>query len=354
MNNIEKIKAAVRDSALDAIMITSPPNRLYATGFESSAGLAVVTANDAWFFTDSRYHEAAGNTIEGCIGGLVGGQETYTGKLSGIIAAHGLKILGFEDEAMTHAEYMTWSGKLDVSLEPAQDLLTALRAVKSRADLDGMIRAQRLAEEAFIEVLPLISTDMTEKELAAELIYRFLKLGAENVSFEPIVVSGVRSSMPHGVPTDARISKGFLTIDFGVKLDGWCSDTTRTLCVGEPDAEMRRVYDTVLRAQTAGIEATRAGVPGSEVDGAARRVIEEAGYGAYFGHGFGHGLGLEVHEAPNAAPSNGNPLPEGAVISAEPGIYLPGRYGVRIEDVLYVTRDGCENLTKLPKEISVV
>jgi Xaa-Pro aminopeptidase len=193
---------------------------------------------------------------------------------------------------------------------------------------------------------------MTEKELAAALIYRFLKLGAENVSFEPIVVSGVRSSMPHGVPTDARISKGFLTIDFGVKLDGWCSDTTRTLCVGEPDAEMRRVYDTVLRAQTAGIEATRAGVPGSEVDGAARRVIEEAGYGAYFGHGFGHGLGLEVHEAPNAAPSNGNPLPEGAVISAEPGIYLPGRYGVRIEDVLYVTRDGCENLTKLPKEIS--
>ena len=354
MNNAEKIKAAVKDSALDAILITSQANRLYATGFTSSAGIALVTADKAWFFTDSRYYEAAANQIQGVDVALVGGTETYGKKINEIIAESGIKTLGFEEESVTYAEYNMWHEKLEAPLEPAQTLLTDLRAIKSREDLDGLIRAQRLAEQAFEQVLPIISTDITEKELAAELIYRFLKLGAEDVSFDPIVVSGVRSSMPHGVPTDAFISRGFLTIDFGVKLGGWCSDTTRTICIGGYDSEMRRVYDTVLSAQAAGIEAVKAGVPGSEIDGAARRVIEAAGYGPYFGHGFGHGLGLEVHEAPNAAPSNKDGIPAGAVISAEPGIYLPGRYGVRIEDVLYVTPDGCENLTKLPKELLVV
>ncbi len=354
MNTIEKIKTAVKNSGIDAVMITSPANRLYASGFSSSAGLALATAEKAWFFTDSRYFEAAQNEIEGFDVELIAGEETYGGKINEIISQYGIGTLGFEDECVTFAEFKRWSARLEARLEASQTLLTALRAVKNREELDGMIKAQRLAEKAFGEVLPLISTDITEKELAAELVYRFLRLGAENVSFDPIVVSGVRSSMPHGVPTDARIGKGFLTIDFGVKLDGWCSDTTRTLCVGGYDAEMRRVYETVLKAQAAGIAAVRADVPGSEIDGAARRVISEAGYGAYFGHGFGHGLGLEVHESPNAAPSNRGGIPAGAVISAEPGIYIPGRYGVRIEDVLYVTPNGCENLTKLPKELLVI
>jgi Xaa-Pro aminopeptidase len=354
MNNADKIQAALKAAGLEAILITSPVNRLYATGFASSAGMALITADRAWFLTDSRYIEAAACQIRGFDIQLVAGKETYEKKINDIVNANGVGALGFEDESVTYSEYKQWSGVLNIRLEAAQSLLTRLRAVKSRADLEGMILAQRLAEKAFEQLLPLISTDVTEKELAAELIYRFLKLGAEGASFEPIVVSGVRSSMPHGVPTDAHISKGFLTIDFGVKKDGWCSDTTRTLCVGEPDAEMRRVYHTVLSAQTAGIEAARAGVPGSEIDGAARRVIAEAGYGGYFGHGFGHGLGLEVHEAPNAAPSNKNGIPEGAVISAEPGIYMPGRYGVRIEDVLYVTQNGSENLTNLPKALLVV
>ena len=354
MNNTEKIKAALKASGLDAIMITSDANRLFAAGFESSAGLVLVTAEKAWFFTDSRYYEAAGNIITGMDVELVGGGVTYSGRLNELIAEYGIKRLGFEDEAVTFNSYEAWSERLEASLEAAQDILTALRSVKSREDLEAMIKAQRLAEKAFEEVLPLITTDITEKELAAELIYRFLKLGAQDVSFQPIVVSGVRSSMPHGVPSDARIQQGFLTIDFGVKLDGWCSDTTRTLCVGGCSDEMRAVYDTVLTAQIAGIEAVKAGVPGSEIDGAARRVISQAGYGAYFGHGFGHGLGLEVHEAPNAAPSFKDGIPEGAVISAEPGIYLPGKYGVRIEDVLYVTQNGSENLTKLPKELLVL
>lgn len=354
MTNTEKIKAALKDGGLDAVLITSPVNRLYATGFSSSDGAAVITCDKAWYFTDSRYIEAAAAEICGFDVSMVGAGETYISKINSLIAEFGIKTLGFESESVTYAEYKRWSAKLNVRLEAAQPLLTKLRTVKSREDLNGMIKAQRLAEKAFKEVVQLISTDITEKELAAELIYRFLKLGAEDISFQPIVVSGVRSSLPHGVPTDMRIGKGFLTIDFGVKKNGWCSDTTRTLCVGEPDDEMRRVYDTVLSAQAAGINAAKAGTPGCDIDGAARRVIEKAGYGKYFGHGFGHGLGLKVHEAPNAAPSNKNGIPEGAVISAEPGIYIPGRYGVRIEDVLYVTQNGCENLTKLPKELLVI
>jgi Xaa-Pro aminopeptidase len=354
MNNIDKIKAAVKNSEADAMMITSESNRLYATGFHSTAGVAFVTAEKAWFFTDSRYIEAAANGIRGAEVLSVDREETYSKRINKIIADYDVKKVGFEDESLTYAEYTDWSTRLTVKLLPSQRLLTDLRAVKSRHDLESMIKAQRLAEKSYEEILPLISGKITEKELAAELVCRFLKNGADDKSFDPIVVSGVRSSMPHGVPTDAYIGKGFLTIDFGVKLDGWCSDTTRTICVGKPDDEMTRMYETVLSAQLAGIAAAKAGVRGSEIDGAARRVITDAGYGQYFGHGFGHSLGLEVHETPSASPSNDGEIHEGAVISAEPGIYIPGRYGVRIEDVIFITKDGCENITNLPKTLLIV
>lgn len=354
MNNIEKIKAAVRAGELDALLITGEANRLYATGFHSSAGVAVVRGDSAWFFTDSRYIEAATAAIENAQVLMVDREETYSKRINRIIADSGIKTLGFEDASVTYADYAEWSSKLTAKLQAATSVLTGLRAVKSREDLDGLIAAQRISEKAFEEILPLVSDRITERELAAELVYRMVKNGADDKSFDPIVVSGVRSSMPHGVPTDARIGKGFLTIDFGAKKNGWCSDTTRTLCVGKPDEEMVRIYDTVLQAQLAGIAAVRAGVKGSAIDGAARRVIEEAGCGTFFGHGFGHGLGLEVHETPNAAASNEKEIPAGAVISAEPGIYLPGRYGVRIEDVVFVTESGCENITNLPKGLTIV
>lgn len=354
MNNIEKIKAAVKNSEADALMITSESNRLYATGFHSTAGVAIITSDKAWFFTDSRYVEAAQQQISNAVVLIADRDETYSKRINKIILDEDIKTLGFEDERLTYSEYTDWNTKLTVKLLPSQKLLTNLRAVKNREDLEGIIKAQRISEKAFEEVLPLISEKMTEKELAAELVCRFLKSGADDKSFDPIIVSGVRSSMPHGVPTDSFIQKGFLTIDFGVKLDGWCSDTTRTLCVGQPDEEMVRIYDTVLKAQLAGIAAARAGVKGSEIDGAARSVIEDAGYGHYFGHGFGHSLGLEIHEAPNAAQSYNGEIPCGAVLSAEPGIYIPGRYGVRIEDVIYITNEGCENITNLPKKLLIV
>ena len=354
MTNIEKIRQELPQYKCGAMLVISPINRLYATGFTSSAGALLVTANGAWFFTDSRYIEAAGKTISGATVLKANNEKPYAAQIKAILDEQSVTAVGFEDETMSYSKYLEWKEKLEREPVPAQKLLTDLRIIKSPADLVKMKAAQRLAEKSFMEILPLISTDITEKQLAAELLYRFLQNGGDDKAFDPIVVSAPRSSMPHGVPGSDKITKGFLTIDFGVRLDGWCSDTTRTVCLGKPDDEMIKVYETVLKAQEAGISAARAGVKGSDVDGAARKVIENAGYGEFFEHGFGHGLGLEVHEAPTASAISEDILQAGAVISAEPGIYLPGRYGVRIEDVIYITEDGCENITALPKTLMVI
>jgi Xaa-Pro aminopeptidase len=354
LNNIGKIRAALSGQGFDAIMVTDPASRLYAVGFESSDGVLLVTVSDAWFYTDSRYIEAAGIYVSGAHVRIVTKDETYADLIKAVLNENEITSVGFEQRSITYDGYLEWTKKLEAELVPAQELIDGLRSVKTTGDLEQMKKAQCLAEKSFEEILPLISTDITEKELAAELIYRFLRNGANDKSFNPIIVSGTKSSMPHGVPGDDKIGPGFLTIDFGVRLNGWCSDTTRTLCVGKPDDEMIRVYDTVLEAQEAGIKAARAGISGHDLDSAARVVIENAGYGGYFGHGFGHSLGLEVHESLKASPNSEDILPAGAVISAEPGIYLPGCYGVRIEDVLYIKENGCENITNLTKKLIVL
>jgi len=354
MQNIESIRAKLSAYGVDAMLLTGASNRLYTTGFPSSDGVALVTGGGAWFFTDSRYIEAAEAAVQGAEVLSVGFGISYVQRINEALDAMHVQKLGFEEQAMSHAEYLQYEKELHAALTPAQALMTELRASKSREELDRMIRAQRIAEQSLQEILGLISTDMTEKELAAELLYRMLRNGAEDKSFDPIVVSAEKSSMPHGVPGDVKIRKGFLTIDFGAKYAGYCSDMTRTLCVGQPTEEMRRIYDTVLEAQLAGIAAAQAGVTGKAIDRAARDVIDAAGYGAYFGHSFGHSLGIDIHEAPNAAPSNDRPMPLGAVVSAEPGIYLPGKFGVRIEDVLYLTENGNENLTRTDKTLTVL
>jgi Xaa-Pro aminopeptidase len=354
MSNLNKIIQAVSASEVDGMMITSQANRLYATGFDATDAVVIVAAGKAWFFTDSRYDEAAGLAIKDAVVLQTNRENSYSSRINAVLDEYGIKTLGFEQETMTVSEFAVWKERLHAELIPQQSLMTNLRAVKSRDELACLIRAQRVAEKSFNEILPIISTDITEKELAAELMCRFYKNGADDKSFDPIVISGERTSMPHGVPTDNKIKKGFLTMDFGVKLNGWCSDTTRTVCVGQPDEQMRRVYDTVLRAQLAGIEKARAGLTGCEIDAAARDVINDAGYGGYFGHSFGHSVGLLIHESPNLSPLNNEPIPAGAVVSAEPGIYIPGKYGVRIEDVLYITEDGNENLTNLPKELIIL
>ena len=354
MNNIEKIRQAIPEYECGAMLVSGAANRLYATGFASSAGALLVSGHDAWFLVDSRYVEAANAAISGAQVLLVTKDEKLSERLNALLKDNGISKVGFDEGAVTHAAYLEWAETIEAELIPAQNLLNDLRAVKSRGDLEKMIKAQRLSEKTFMEVLPLISTDVTEKQLAAEFLYRALKNGADDKAFDTIFVSGAKSSMPHGVPGDIKIGAGFLTIDFGVRLDGWCSDTTRTLCVGKPDEEMINIYTTVLKAQEAGIKAVRAGAAGRDVDAAARSLIEDAGYGECFGHGFGHAVGLEVHESLRVSQLSEDTLPAGAVISAEPGIYLPGRYGVRIEDVLYVTEEGCENITDLPKELIVI
>ena len=354
MNNIERIRQALPGQIFDAMMVTSPASRLFATGFSSSAGALIVTERGAWFYTDSRYIEAAKAAITDAQVLLTTNDKPYQAQIRELLHDNGVTSLGFEDSAVAYSGYLAWKKNLKIKMVPAQGLISGLRAVKTPADLEKMKKAQRIAEKSFEEILPLISTKISEKRLAAELTYKLLLNGADDKSFDPIIVSGTKSSLPHGVPGDVKISAGFLTIDFGAKLDGWCSDTTRTLCVGKPDDEMKLVYETVLKAQKAGIEAIHAGVSGTDVDAAARSVIESAGYGEYFGHGFGHTLGLEVHETPIASPLSKDILPAGAVISAEPGIYIPGRFGVRIEDVVFITETGCENITNLPKELIIL
>ena len=357
MNHFKKIAGVLEAHGLDAVLLTCEANRFYASGFHSSGtdGVAIVTRNRSYYFTDSRYTEAAARYVQGAEIRQTDREHPYSALINEVIEKEHITRMGYEDEYMTAADFHRFSEKLHCELVPATELLWTLRAVKDQAELDCMIQAQRIAEKALADILGEIRPGVTEKEIAALLLYKMLHYGAEDKSFDPIVVSGPNGSLPHGVPGERVIQNGeFVTMDFGCIYHGYCSDMTRTVAVGFATEEMQRVYHTVLSAQEAGIRAARAGVTGREVDGAARAVITAAGYGDYFGHSFGHGVGVEIHEAPNASPMNEKPLPAGAVISAEPGIYLPGKLGVRIEDVILLTEEGCKDLTKAPKELIIL
>ena len=355
MNRFEQIAQKLPQYGLDALLILSGPNRLYATRFPSTAGAVLVTERESFFFTDSRYIEAARRRIQGATVEESTRERTVTGMVNDILRGLGVQRLGYEEKETTVAEFEQLQKKLHAQLKPASSLLQELRAVKDAWEIEQMVKAQRIAEGALGEALNFIRPGRTEREIAAFLQYHMLLGGAEKMSFDPIVVGGPNSSMPHGVPTDRPVGAGeFLTMDFGCVYGGYCSDMTRTVAVGQVSEEMEKVYQTVLEAQRAGMEKARAGVCGADIHAAAQQVISRAGYGPYFGHGFGHSLGVEIHEAPNAAPGNTNPMPEGVVISAEPGIYLPGRFGVRIEDVIILRQDGCENITLAPKSLLVL
>ena len=357
MNHFQKIAAQLEGHGLDAMLLTGEANRFYASGFHSygTDGVALVTAKKAYYFTDSRYTEAALRYVQGAEVREIGHGRGYGALLEEAVTEQHIRRMGFEDAYMTVQDHERYRKALSCDLVPATDLLWQLRMVKDEEELEAMVAAQRIAERALEDILEEIRPGVTEKEIAARLQYLMLHYGASDMSFDPIVVSGPNGSLPHGVPSEKTIQQGeFVTMDFGCVYHGYCSDMTRTVAVGFATEEMQTVYQTVLSAQEAGIAAARAGLTGREVDGAARAVISAAGYGAYFGHSFGHGVGVEIHEAPNASPMNEKPLPAGAVISAEPGIYLPGKLGVRIEDVILLTEDGCRNLTKAPKDLIVL
>ena len=357
MNHFQKIAAQLEGHGLDAMLLTGEANRFYASGFHSygTDGVALVTAKKAYYFTDSRYTEAALRYVQGAEVREIGHGRGYGALLEEAVTEQHIRRMGFEDAYMTVQDHERYRKALSCDLVPATDLLWQLRMVKDEEELEAMVAAQRIAERALEDILEEIRPGVTEKEIAARLQYLMLHYGASDMSFDPIVVSGPNGSLPHGVPSEKAIQQGeFVTMDFGCVYRGYCSDMTRTVAVGFATEEMQTVYQTVLSAQEAGIAAARAGLTGREVDGAARAVISAAGYGAYCGHSFGHGVGVEIHEAPNASPMNEKPLPAGAVISAEPGIYLPGRLGVRIEDVILLTETGCRNITKAPKDLIVL
>ena len=354
MDHIAKITAQLPEHGLDAMLVTSAPGERYAVGFEGE-GWVLVSRDGARYSTDGRYIEAARQQVTGAEIVLTERGQSHLALAREEIRRRGLKRVGFESGRVSADELVRWKDSLPCELVAAQGLLDGLRAAKDEEELARMRQAQRITDEAFREILNFIRPGLTEQEVAARLVYELLRRGGRRVSFDPIVAAGANGSMPHAVPGETVIQPGmFVTMDFGCVYEGYCSDMTRTVAVGQPTDEMERVYHTVLEAQRAGIAAARAGVTGSEVDRAARQAIQQAGYGSFFSHSFGHSLGLEIHESPNASPSEQTVFPAGAVISAEPGIYLPGHFGVRIEDVLVLREGGCEDITQAPKNLIVL
>ena len=354
MNHFEKIAAALKDRGLDAMLITSEPGEFYAVGFHGE-GVALVTPGKTWYYTDPRYIEAAQQLIPGAEVSLPPKGQGYQKTVAQLVKDCGVSKLGFEEEYMSVASHTAWTKEVEAEFVPASQLLTELRMVKDADELAVMKEAQRITDEALLEILNFLKPGLTEQEVAARLTYIMARKGAERNSFDPIVACGANGSKPHAVPGPDVIQKGqFVTMDFGCKVGGYCSDMTRTVAVGKPTEEMELVYNTVLKAQLAGIAVARAGVTGKEVHQAGAKVIADAGYGDYFGHGFGHSLGIEIHEDPGFHNRNDKPIPAGALLSAEPGIYLPGRFGVRIEDVIMLTEEGCVDITRSPKQLIIL
>ncbi len=353
MKNLEKYLTLL-DGEVDGLLLTSRYSRHYGAEFDIAEGVAIVTKAGCRYFTDSRYIESAQNGIKGfevlCVDKI-----GYIKLLNDAIADFGVTKLGYEEDYLLASELMRYEKSLNAQLVCYCSAINGFRATKEDWELDLMRKAQSITDKAFSEVITRLKAGMTELELQAELIYCLYKNGATGLAFDPIVVSGPNTSLPHGVAGERVIREGdFVTMDFGASYMGYCSDMTRTVAVGYATEEMEKIYNTVLQAQLAGLAASKAGVPGKDIDGAARKVITDAGYGEYFGHGYGHGLGLEVHEMPSCSVGGEEPLPVNTICSAEPGIYLPGKFGVRIEDVVIFGENGCEDITKSPKNLIIV
>lgn len=338
-----------------AALIFTPVNRRYITGFHSSLGYLILTEDENFLFVDGRYFEAACKKACGTRVILI--KNIYE-QINEILSEKGIQKLVIETEnEIAFLNALRRNLKVTVSAHaPLSKRLLEYRSIKTREELKCSQEAQKIAEKAFCDVLEYIKVGVTEREIAAFLEYRMKLYGSEAAAFETIAVSGTNSSLPHGVPTEKPVVAGeFITMDFGAVINGYCSDMTRTVAVGHVTDEMARVYNTVLQAQKTAEGYYKAGTPCSEVDKAARDVISAAGYGEYFLHSLGHGIGLEVHEIPTISPrSKDQKLRRGQLVSNEPGIYLPAKFGVRIEDMLFITKNGCKNLTKAEKSLIIL
>lgn len=337
----------------ECALITLDVNRRYFTGMKSSDGIVLAFPEKAYLLIDFRYIEKAKNTVTDA---EVIELKKLQPQVSELLKKHGASRISVESDAMTIRQLNSYKHTFrEVGFDDSNALSEAikkLRMTKDDEEISCIRKAQEIAETAFDELLPFIRAGVTEREIALELNRLMFLHGAEDLSFETIVLAGANTSMPHGVPSDKKVEEGeFVLLDFGAVWNGYHSDMTRTVCVGKPSEEMKKVYNIVLEAQLAGLESAKAGITGRELDRISRDIIKKAGYGEFFGHSLGHGVGLEIHEAPNASPGNELPLNEGAVVTIEPGIYLAGKFGVRIEDFVILTENGCENLTKCAKKL---
>ncbi len=349
MTRLEKALAKLQSCDYDALYISSEINQRYVTEFAFTDGFVLITKEKSYVVTDFRYIEAAREKVIGDFE-IIG--ERRADLLKTLCAENHVKSLGFEDGNLSYAGYKSLKGQLDgVELVPAGRFIEALRLYKDKEEVENITKAQRIAEKAFAETIPYIKAGVLETELAAELEYRMRMNGAEDKSFETICISGKASSSPHGVPRNVPIEHGFLTFDFGALYNGYHSDMTRTVVVGKADEEMKHLYNTVLKAQLSVIEVIAEGCANAEMDKIARDIIDGAGYEGCFGHSLGHGVGLEIHEAPGLAARVPDKLEVGQIVTVEPGIYLEGKYGCRIEDMVEIVPGGSNLITDCPKEL---
>ncbi len=349
MTAIKKLRSAMLERGIEALLVSDELNQRYLTGFAFSDGYLLVLPESAFLVTDFRYLEAAKKEADPAF--TVVTPSPMLGFIREELKKAGVTTLYAEDESLSSARFKRIKDFFPMPVEGIGNLFTDLRATKEDFEIENFAKAQKLTDDAFAHILRVANENMTEIDVALELELYMRRNGAEKVSFDTIAVSGPQSALPHGVPRPVKLEKGFLTMDFGCIVNGYCSDMTRTVSIGKADAEMKKIYETVLKAQKAGIAALKPGVPCREIDRIARDIITEAGYGDAFGHSFGHGVGMFIHEEPRLSPVASQSLLVGHVVTAEPGIYIPGKYGCRIEDMLVITEAGYRDFTHSPKEL---
>ncbi|GAA0177231.1 Xaa-Pro peptidase family protein [Clostridium sediminicola] len=344
------LRDKLQEKHLSGILLNSDANRNYITGFTGDESYALITKERAFFITDSRYIQQA--KLEAKLFEVVDYKGDLVSCISNLIRDLKIEKLAFEDEKISFSQYDKFKNGFECELVPQEGMVEELRIVKDDYEIECISKAAEIADKAFSHITNFIKVGMKESEVALELEFFMKKLGASALSFTSIVASGVRSSLPHGTATSKVINDGdFLTLDFGCVYNGYCSDMTRTVVIGKPNEKMIEIYETVKFAQEKALEEIAPGKMCSDIDKVARDYIKSKGYGSYFGHGLGHGVGSEIHEEPRVSPKSKTMLKCGMVITDEPGIYIPEFGGVRIEDLILVTEDGCKVLSKSSKEL---
>jgi len=351
---LEKIRQRFKELSIDGLLITSSYNRRYMTGFTGTAGVVVISGDKAVFITDFRYTEQAAKEVEGFE--IVQHTGPIIEEVANQVEKLGIKRLGFEQDSLTYQLFSSYKEALKSSeFIPVSGAVEKLRLIKSPAEIKILKEAAEIADAAYKHILTYIKPGLKEIDVANELEFFMRKNGAVSSSFDIIVASGYRSALPHGVASEKEIEKGdFVTLDFGAYYKGYCSDITRTFAVGEPSDELKKIYSIVLEAQLRGMSGIKPGLTGKQADALTRDYIKEQGYGEYFGHSTGHGLGMEVHEGPALSFKSDTVLEQGMVVTVEPGIYVAGLGGVRIEDDTVITEKGNESLTHSPKDLIIL